>query len=147
MLRGRGNKFCQGLKLRHKRRSATSLILLKETRQKLDCNLSSRQPIRLRLQQHHNLFFHYARRDIIATTAIMAGKMTLYKLVVLGDGGVGKTALTIQVRTAVLLKKKKPLLRNLSLDILFLLAPLQQEKISQNTDSMSDGIALFKSLC
>jgi GTPase SAR1 family protein len=24
--------------------------------------------------------------------------MTLYKLVVLGDGGVGKTALTIQVR-------------------------------------------------
>lgn len=30
----------------------------------------------------------------------MAGKMTLYKLVVLGDGGVGKTALTIQVSTA-----------------------------------------------
>ena len=29
----------------------------------------------------------------------MAGKMTLYKLVVLGDGGVGKTALTIQVGT------------------------------------------------
>jgi GTPase SAR1 family protein len=28
----------------------------------------------------------------------MAGKMTLYNLVVLGDGGVGKTALTIQVR-------------------------------------------------
>lgn len=28
----------------------------------------------------------------------MAGKMTLYRLVVLGDGGVGKTALTIQVR-------------------------------------------------
>jgi GTPase SAR1 family protein len=30
------------------------------------------------------------------------GKMTLYKLVVLGDGGVGKTALTIQVRTSPL---------------------------------------------
>ena len=28
----------------------------------------------------------------------MSGKTTLYKLVVLGDGGVGKTALTIQVR-------------------------------------------------
>ena len=27
----------------------------------------------------------------------MAAKTTLYKLVVLGDGGVGKTALTIQV--------------------------------------------------
>jgi len=31
----------------------------------------------------------------------MANRMTLYKLVVLGDGGVGKTALTIQVRSSV----------------------------------------------
>lgn len=30
----------------------------------------------------------------------MAGKMTLYRLVVLGDGGVGKTALTIQVSSS-----------------------------------------------
>lgn len=34
------------------------------------------------------------------------GKMTLYKLVVLGDGGVGKTALTIQVSTNVCLSFK-----------------------------------------
>ena len=32
----------------------------------------------------------------------MAGKMKLYRLVVLGDGGVGKTALTIQVIQAFL---------------------------------------------
>ncbi|KAJ6790425.1 hypothetical protein PWT90_07466 [Aphanocladium album] len=31
------------------------------------------------------------------TSPIMAGRMVLYKLVVLGDGGVGKTALTIQL--------------------------------------------------
>jgi len=30
-------------------------------------------------------------------SAAMAGRMVLYKLVVLGDGGVGKTALTIQL--------------------------------------------------
>ena len=31
----------------------------------------------------------------------MAGKISLHKLVVLGDGGVGKTALTIQVRCSL----------------------------------------------
>jgi GTPase SAR1 family protein len=33
----------------------------------------------------------------LAVAIIMAGRMVLYKLVVLGDGGVGKTALTIQL--------------------------------------------------
>lgn len=42
--------------------------------------------------------FHTLGSD---TAAKMAGKMTLYKLVVLGDGGVGKTALTIQVTSAL----------------------------------------------
>lgn len=39
----------------------------------------------------------------------MSGKMTLYKLVVLGDGGVGKTALTIQVGSNFLLLSCKRL--------------------------------------
>ena len=34
--------------------------------------------------------------------------MTLYKLVVLGDGGVGKTALTIQVKMNPQLEDLKP---------------------------------------
>jgi hypothetical protein len=43
----------------------------------------------------------------------MANRMTLYKLVVLGDGGVGKTALTIQVRQVIAFVE-----RNLSLPAL-----------------------------
>lgn len=47
----------------------------------------------------------------------MAGKMVLYKLVVLGDGGVGKTALTIQlclqhfVETVRSVPRRRPLIR------------------------------------
>lgn len=37
----------------------------------------------------------FGKREIVANMS--HGKMTLYKLVVLGDGGVGKTALTIQL--------------------------------------------------
>lgn len=42
----------------------------------------------------------------------MAGKMTLYKLVVLGDGGVGKTALTIQVRSYMTTKTTSACMTN-----------------------------------
>lgn len=39
----------------------------------------------------------YSVEPPLGDSSSMAGKMTLYRLVVLGDGGVGKTALTIQV--------------------------------------------------
>ncbi|PWI75360.1 hypothetical protein PCL_06018 [Purpureocillium lilacinum] len=38
-----------------------------------------------------------SREERFVCSAAMAGRMVLYKLVVLGDGGVGKTALTIQL--------------------------------------------------
>jgi len=53
------------------------------------------------VQFHLHTEAHYvavSATDQITATGKMAGRMTLYKLVVLGDGGVGKTALTIQVR-------------------------------------------------
>lgn len=39
----------------------------------------------------------HAELFLAHSEVIMAGRMALYKLVILGDGGVGKTALTIQV--------------------------------------------------
>jgi hypothetical protein len=38
----------------------------------------------------YQLYLHCQRALVESTKIIMAGKMTIYKLVVLGDGGVGK---------------------------------------------------------
>ena len=53
----------------------------------------------------------------------MAGKMTLHKLVVLGDGGVGKTALTIQASSTTL----SPCMKDPADDVVALLKPLRRD--------------------
>jgi hypothetical protein len=61
----------------------------------------SQMPACLEVRAHHNpAFFDYLNFGSHSCSALQSHQpRMLYKITVLGDGGVGKTALTVQVRS------------------------------------------------